>query len=97
MGERGGELVATNEPPVVTEPLFDAMMVKNSQGDGGLSDSAGANESERSEVFRTANDLLDKLVTSKEDPWWWRRGFSDYSRCEYKVLDPPVVEIANLV
>ena len=70
MGERGGELVATNEPPVITEPLLDAMVVEDSQGDGGLSNSAGADESERNEVFCTIKNLLDQLVTSKEDPRW---------------------------
>ena len=76
MGERGGKLVATNEPPVVTEPLLDAMVVEDSQGDGGLSNSAGADESERNEVFCTTNDLLDPLFTSIEDRRWWRWGFS---------------------
>ena len=97
MGERGGELVATNEPPVVAEPLLDAMVMEDSQGDGGLSNSASADESERDEVFCATNDPLDQLVTSIEDPRWWRWRFSGYPGYEYKLLDSLVAEVAHPV
>jgi hypothetical protein len=49
------------------------MVVEDSEGNGSLSNSACADESDGSEVFREANDRFDPLVTSKEDPrgWWW--------------------------
>ena len=51
MVERGGELVAANEPAVDAETLFDAIVMEDSQSDGGLADSANTNESERGEVL----------------------------------------------
>ena len=42
VGTRWGELVATDEPAVVTEPLFDAIVVEDSQDNGSLADSPGA-------------------------------------------------------
>jgi hypothetical protein len=98
MRERGGELVATNEPTVVTEPLFDPIVVENGQGDGGLANSAGTDESDRSEVFCESNDLLDQLVASKAGPRWWWWGFSWYARWKCQTLDLlAIVEVADLV
>jgi hypothetical protein len=72
------------------------MVVEDSEGDGSLSNSAGTDESDGSEVFGKINDLFDPLVTSKEDPRWRRWGFSGYAKCKYQILDPLVVEIADL-
>jgi hypothetical protein len=47
-------------------------------------------------VFCKTNDLLDQLVASKDPRRWWRR-FSRDTRCRYKILDPLVAEIADLV
>jgi hypothetical protein len=38
MSARGRELVATNEPPVLAEPLLDPIVVEDGQGDGCLPD-----------------------------------------------------------
>ena len=59
MSERGGELIATDEPAIVTETLLDAVFMENGQSDGGLADSSSTNESEWSEVFCKADDPLD--------------------------------------
>ena len=96
MGERGGELVAANEPAVVTETLLNTIVMEGGQSNRRLSNSAGTNEGEWSEVFREADDLLDQLIASKDGPrWWWRR-FSRYARCKYKPLYPLVVKIVDL-
>ena len=97
MGERGGELVATDEPTVSAEPLPDAIVVEDSQGDGGLPASASTDESERREVLCTADYLLDQLVASKEDPRWRGLGLSGHARYKYEIQYPLVVEIADLV
>ena len=39
MCARWGELIATNESSVLAEPLFDAIVVKDGQDDGRLSNS----------------------------------------------------------
>jgi len=59
MSARGGELVTANEPTVLTEPPLDAFVVENSQGDRRLPNPAGTDESDWSEMFCEANDLLD--------------------------------------
>ena len=43
----GGELITADEPAVVTKPLLDPIVVENDQGDGGLANSASADESDR--------------------------------------------------
>ena len=67
-----GELVTANKPTVATKPLFDPIVVEDGQDDGRLSNSASANQGDWCEVLGETNDLLDQLVTPKEDPWWWR-------------------------
>ena len=71
ISERGSELVATDEPTVVAEPPHDSIIVEDSEGNGRLSNSAGTDEGNRSEAVCETNDLLDQLVASKEDSWWW--------------------------
>jgi hypothetical protein len=71
--------------------------VENSEGDGSFANSAGTNESNRSEAFCETSDLLNPLVTPKEDPWWRWRGFSGYAKCKYQILDPLVVKITDMV
>ena len=51
MSEGGGELVAADESAVISEPLFDAIVMEDGESDGCFSDSAGADEGEWGEVF----------------------------------------------
>jgi hypothetical protein len=71
--------------------------VEDSEGDRGLPNSPGTDESDGSEVFRKTNDLLDPFVASIEDSWWRWRGFSVYAKCKYQIPDPSVIEVADLV
>ena len=68
VSESSWELVTSNEPAILAEPLLDAIMMEDSQGDGRLADSAGTNQSDRSEVFGKPKDPFDQLVTSETSP-----------------------------
>ena len=68
VGERGGELVASDEPAVVTETVFDAVMMENGESYGCLANPTSTNESERNEVFCQTDELPDELISSKEVP-----------------------------
>jgi hypothetical protein len=73
MGERGRELVTSDEPTILAEPLLDAMVMKDGQGDGCLPDPASADESDWSQVFHETDDPLDQFVASETGPWRrWR-------------------------
>ena len=74
--ERCGELIAADESTVITKPLFDAVVVEDSQGDRCLPDSAGADESEWGEALHKASDLIDQVVTPEEGPRWSGRQFT---------------------
>jgi len=69
---RGGELVATDEPTIVTKLLFDPIIVEDGQSGGRLANSTRADQSDWGEVFCETNDLFDQVVTSEEDPRSWR-------------------------
>ena len=73
---RDGELVATDESTVVSEPLLDPVVVENGQGNGRLADSSSTNEGDWDEVLGETSYLLNQFVASKEGPWWRRRKFS---------------------
>ena len=73
MSTRRGELVAMDEPAVATETLLDTIVVEDGQSGACLANSASTDESDRSEVSCQTDDLLNQLVASIEDPWWWRR------------------------
>ena len=68
MSARRGELIATNESTVVAEPLLDAIVVKDRQGDGRFPDPPSTDESYWSEIFGQTKDLLDQLVPSEAGP-----------------------------
>ena len=59
MSAGGYELVATDEPAVMPEPLLDSIMVEDCQGDRGFPDPTGADESDRTKVFGEIDCLLD--------------------------------------
>ena len=96
MSTRGGELIAADEPAVVSKPLLDPVVVENGQGNGCLPDSSGTDESDRNEVFGEIDDLLDQFVASKEGPLWRRWEFSRWARCKREMLDRSVVEDTDL-
>ena len=51
MRERGGELVAANEPTIFTETPLDPIVVENGYSGARLPNSAGTDESDRGQVF----------------------------------------------
>lgn len=55
---RGRKLTAPDEPTVVAKPLLDSIAVENSQGNGRLANSTGANESNRDEVLGGSGGIL---------------------------------------
>ena len=67
-----GEFVTTDEPTVLAEPPFNAIVVKDGQNNGDLADSASTNQSDRSKMFCEVDNLPDQLITAKEDPRWRR-------------------------
>jgi len=65
-------LVATDKPPVVTKSSFDAIVVEDGQSGGSLTNSTSTDQSDWGQVFCETDDLFDQVVTSEEDPRWWR-------------------------
>ena len=76
VGARCRELVATDETTLVSEPLPDTIVVKDSEGDGRFSDSPCTDESHWSEGFCETDNLLDQFVTSETSSRWRGRHFS---------------------
>ena len=97
MDTRCGELVAANEPTVIAKPLPDAIMVEDGQCDGCLANSADTNEDDGCEVFGQTDDLLDQLITSETGPRGRRRQFATCAGSKYKTVNPPVIQVADLV
>ena len=90
-------MVTTNEPTVVTESLFDPIVMEDSQDNGRLPNPAGSNESDGCQVLRQIDDPLDQLVTSETGPRRRGRRFTRRARCKYKILDQLVAEDTDLV
>ena len=57
-------MIATDEPTVDTEPLFDTMVIEGTQSDGRLPDPASTDESDGCQAL----GLLDQFVTAETDP-----------------------------
>ena len=68
MGEGGRELVASDEPTIVTETLLDAVVVEDCESDGCLADPSWTDESNRGEVFSETNNLLNQIIASTTGP-----------------------------
>ena len=68
MCRRGGELVAADEPTIMSKPLLDPIVVENGQSDGRLANSSSTDESDWSKVLSEIDDLLDQFVSSEEGP-----------------------------
>ena len=58
VGTRCKELVATDEPAVVSETFLDPIVVEDSQSDGCFPDSPWTDESDWGMVFCKTDDLL---------------------------------------
>ena len=97
MNLRGGELVATNEPAVVSETLFDVIVVEDSESDGRFSDSSRTNESDWSEGFSDTNNPFDHVVASETSSRPRGRRLSEYAGCEIEWLGSLIIEAADLV
>ena len=80
------ELVAADEPPVLVEPLLDAVIVEDGQGDGCFSYTTRTDEGDWGEVFDETNDLLDQFIPSETCPRWLGRRFSQRSWFKGEVL-----------
>ena len=97
MSGRGLELIATDEPTVVSKPLFDAIVVEDGQGDRRLPDPPWTDESHWSQLFCETNDLLDQVIASKECSWRRRGRFSNDARSQCKLPGSFVDGAADLI
>ena len=97
MGERGRELVTTDEPTVVAKPFLDAIVVENGQGDGSFPNPTYPDERDWCAAVGETNDLLNQFIASESGPWWRGWGFSGYAGHKYEMLNSLVVDIADLV
>ena len=75
MGKRSRELIATDEPAIRAELVFDNIVVKDRESDRSLSNAACTDKGDRFEIFCETNDLLNKLAPSITRPGRWRRRF----------------------
>jgi len=82
------ELVTAYEPTILSEPLFNAIVMEDDEGDGCLPDPSCADESDGCQVFCETNDLPDQFVASKTGPRRRGRGFSISTRCGCQIPDP---------
>ena len=93
----GWELVATDEPAIIPEPLLDSVVVESGQSDGGFPDSASTNEGDWTKVLSETDYLLDQLITPETGPRWRRRRFSRYAGFRCKIMSSMVAHTADLV
>jgi len=84
MDRRRWELIASDEPTILAKPLLDAIVMEDFQSDGCLANPASTDESNRNQVVCQIDDLLDQLVTPKEDPGRRGRRFTRYPRWKCK-------------
>ena len=76
MDGRGGELIAADEPTVVSEPLPNSVVVEDSQSDGSFPYSPCTDEGDRGEILCETDNALDQLVAPETGPRRWGRQFS---------------------
>jgi len=81
----------------MTKLLLDPIVVKNSQSDGGLPDSASTDKGDWSKVLGEIDYLLDQLVASEEGPRWQRWRFPEYAEFRCKMINLSVAQISDLV
>ena len=68
MSAGGGELVTSDEPTVVSKSFLDAIVVEDGESDGCFPDPPCADESDWSEMFCEADDVLNQLLASETGP-----------------------------
>ena len=68
-------MITTNESAVITKPVFDAVVVKDSEGNGCFSNPPRADQSHGSEVFCETDYFVNKVVSSETGPRRRRRKF----------------------
>ena len=71
--KRGSEFIATEEPTVVAKFAFDAIVVKDCEGNGCLPNPPRADEGNRFELFCEDNDLFDQCVAPEKGLLCWGR------------------------
>ena len=89
---RGWKFVAADESAVRAKSLFDPIIVKDGQDDGGFANSSRADQGDRREVFCKTDHLVDQLVPPKEGPRWWWRKFPENPRYKRQTPDLALVE-----
>ena len=77
MSARRRELVASDEPTVISEPFLDAIVVEDRQSDGRFPNPSCTDESDWGQVVCETDDLPDQLVAPETGPRWWGRQFSE--------------------
>ena len=77
MSTGGRELIATDEPTVIPEPILDATIVEDRERDGSFADPACTDESDGFEVFRETDDFFDQSITSETSSRWRGRQLSE--------------------
>lgn len=72
VGARSRELVTADKSTVIAEPVLDAFVMEDCEGDGCFSDPPLTNESDWFKTFGEVDDLLSQLVASEAGPgrWW---------------------------
>ena len=97
IGSRRRELVATDEPPVVTKSFLYAIVVEDSEGDRGFANATDTDESNGIEVLDVTNDGLDQFAATETSPRRGRGRLSGHARCKHELLDFLGIWAANLV
>ena len=96
MSAGGGELVATDEPTIGSEPFLDAIVVEDGQSNVCFPDPPRTDEGDWSKMLCEANELLDQILASETSSRRRRGWLPEWARCKYEMLDPSVVGITNL-
>ena len=74
--ERWRELVATNKSTIISESLFDAIVVEDREGDGRLPGPSCTNQGNGFQILSQSNDLFNQFISTETDPWRRGRQFS---------------------
>ena len=89
IGSGRRELIASDEPPVVTKQFLNAIVVEDGESDRRFANATGTDESDGIELFDKTNDRLDQLVATETSLQRWRRRLSERTRFKRKLSDCP--------